>query len=121
MIYIFIPNVKSLRMFLMHVQLETRCTCLTTFCNRLFPSVLKTADDLMQIVIVSQSPSDLFYFVSGFGVSLASASEMRLQGLAFCCGRPVLHCIPFASCFRYYSFYYYCFKFHCLQFHVILL
>lgn len=49
----FCSQCEKLRMFLMHVQLETRCKCLMTFCNRLFPSVLKTADDLMQIVIVS--------------------------------------------------------------------
>lgn len=48
----FSSNVKRLRMFLMPVQLETRRKCLTTFCYRLYPSVLKTADDLMQIVIV---------------------------------------------------------------------
>lgn len=97
MIYIFIPNVKSLRMFLMHVQLETPCKCLTTFCNRLFPSVLKTADDLMQIVIVSQSSSHLFYFVAGFGVSSASALEIWLLGLAFCCGHSSFYC---TSCFH---------------------
>ena len=39
----FSSNVKRLRMFLMPVQLETRCKCLTTFCYRLYPSVLKTA------------------------------------------------------------------------------
>lgn len=89
MIYIFIPNVKSLT-FLMHVQLETRCKCLTTFCNRIFPSVLKTADDLMQIVIVSPSPSDLSYFVLAFRGSFASVLEIRLLGLAFCCGHSVL-------------------------------
>lgn len=89
MIYIFIPNVKSLRMFLMHVQLETLCKCLTTFYNRFFPSVLKTADDLMQVVIVSQSPSDLFYFVLAFRVSFASATEIQLLRLAFCCGHSV--------------------------------
>lgn len=113
----FYSQCESLRMFLMHVQLETHSTCLTTFPNRLFPSVLKTADDLMQIVIVSQSPSDLFYFVSGFGVSFASASEMRLLGLAFCRGHSVLHYILFSSYFRYF---YHFLKFRCLQFHVTL-
>lgn len=57
MIYIFIPNVKNLRMFLMCVQLETHCKCLTTFCNRLFPSVLKTADDLMQMLLFHNLPA----------------------------------------------------------------
>lgn len=56
-------------MFLMPVQLETRRKCLTTFCNRLFPSVLKTADDLMQIVIVflHNLPAIFFYIVLAFG------------------------------------------------------
>lgn len=111
MIYIFIPNVKSLRMCLMHVQLETRCKYLTTFRNRLFPSVLKTADDFMQSVIVSQSPSHLLYFVSGFGVSSASASEIQPLGLAFCCGHSVFYCLLFSSCFRSYSLYYYYYYF----------
>lgn len=105
MIYTFIPNVKSLRTFLMHVQIETRCKCLTTFCNRLFPSVLKTADDLMQIVIVSQSPSDLFYFVLAFGVSFASASEIQLLGLAFCCGYSASTIPYFPHVPRSYLFY----------------
>ena len=75
----FPSNVKCLRMFLMPVQLETRHKCLTTFCYRLYPSVLKTADDLMQIVIVFlHSPQRSFLFC----ISIWGSPLHLLQKLA---------------------------------------
>lgn len=101
MIYIFIPNMKSSRMFLMPVQLETHCKCLTTFCNRLFPSVLKAADDLMQIVIVSQSPSDLCYFgLASEAFFLHLLQKPDYEELAFRRGPSVFCCALLSSCFR---------------------
>lgn len=101
MIYIFIPNMKSSRMFLMPVQLETRCKCLTTFCNRLFPSVLKAADDLMQIVIVSQSPSDLFYFgLASEACFLHLPQKPACEELAFRRGHSVFRSALLSLCFR---------------------
>lgn len=65
-------------------QLETRRKCLTTFCYRLYPSVLKTADDLMQTLCFCTISQRLFYFVLlAFWGLLLHLLQACLLGLAF--------------------------------------